>query len=383
MGKDYSLTMDFPLGHHLRDLPGPVLLTGHTGFKGTWMTYLLEYMKIPVIGYSLEAEKDSLFDRANRTGRIPEIFADIRDYEALEHFIDSQKPSTVIHMAAQPLVLKSYEKPRETFDVNVMGTVNILDIAFKKDFVKSIIIVTTDKVYKNNNSRNKFVESDPLEGKDPYSASKVGTEAVVVAWQQIAKVFKGPKIASVRAGNVIGGGDYAKDRIIPDLIRGIIEGKEIEIRNPESTRPWQHVLDPLTGYLMLLEKLVQGLEIQSLNFGPGETGSTVRELIVGAEKMIDTSNTKIIFRENNQTKKILESLNLNLNSDSAEKILGWVNSCEQMNALRLTLEWWDSVLTKRKDASEVTLNQVRNFIDNLKPISSIANQEKHREGRLN
>ena len=128
--------MEYPLGKRLSVLPGPLLLTGHTGFKGTWMTFLLEHLKVPVVGYSLPAEKDSLFDRAERTGAIPEVFADIRDYEILEKFIDEHKPSTIIHMAAQPLVLKSYESPRETFDVNVMGTVNVLDIAFKKDFVK-------------------------------------------------------------------------------------------------------------------------------------------------------------------------------------------------------------------------------------------------------
>jgi CDP-glucose 4,6-dehydratase len=162
MGKDYSSPMDYSLGQRLRELPGPLLLTGHTGFKGTWMTFLLEHLNVPMIGYSLPAEKDSLYDRAERTGTIPEALADIRDYKALEQFIELHKPSTIIHMAAQPLVLKSYESPRETFDVNVLGTVNVLDIAFQKDFVKAIIVVTTDKVYRNDNSGRAFVESDPL-----------------------------------------------------------------------------------------------------------------------------------------------------------------------------------------------------------------------------
>jgi CDP-glucose 4,6-dehydratase len=174
--------MDYPLGQRLRELPGPLMLTGHTGFKGTWMTFLLEHLNIRVVGYSLPAEKDSLYDRAKRTGDIPEALVDIRDYTALEKSIDLYKPSTIIHMAAQPLVLKSYESPRETFDVNVSGTVNVLDIAYKKDFVKAMIIVTTDKVYRNDNSGRAFVETDPLEGKDPYSASKVGTEAVVAVF---------------------------------------------------------------------------------------------------------------------------------------------------------------------------------------------------------
>jgi CDP-glucose 4,6-dehydratase len=262
--------MEIQLGQRLRELPGPLLLTGHTGFKGTWMTFLLEHLNVHVVGYSLHAEKDSLYDRAERTAAIPEVFADIRDYETLEKFIDQQKPSTIIHMAAQPLVLKSYENPRETFDVNVMGTVNVLDIAFKKDFVKAIIVVTTDKVYRNDNSGRAFVETDPLEGKDPYSASKVGTESVVAAWQQITKVSGGPRVVSVRAGNVIGGGDWATDRLIPDFLRAIDAGETLRIRSPNSVRPWQHVLEPLSGYLMLAERLVTdgATFAEAWNFGP-------------------------------------------------------------------------------------------------------------------
>jgi CDP-glucose 4,6-dehydratase len=271
MGKDYSSDMDYPLGQRLRELPGPLLLTGHTGFKGTWMTFLLEHLNVPVVGYSLHAEEDSLFDRAERTAAIPEVFADIRDYETLEKFIDLHKPSIIIHMAAQPLVLKSYENPRETFDVNVMGTVNVLDIAIKKNFVKAIIVVTTDKVYRNDNSGRAFVETDPLEGKDPYSASKVGAEAVVSAYQQVSKVDGGPSVVSVRAGNVIGGGDYAVNRLLPDLIRGYLNSKIVQIRNPESTRPWQHVLDPLLGYLLALESAITVKTFDSFNFGPDES----------------------------------------------------------------------------------------------------------------
>jgi CDP-glucose 4,6-dehydratase len=247
ISKDYSSGMQNPLGQRLRELPGPVLLTGHTGFKGTWMTFLFEQLKIPVVGYSLPPEKDSLYDRASRTGAIPEKFADIRDYVGLEEFIDFHKPSTIIHMAAQPLVLRSYESPRETFDVNTMGTVNVLDIAFKKAFVQAIIVVTTDKVYRNDNSGRAFVETDALEGKDPYSASKVGTEAVVSAWQQISRVSGGPCVVSVRAGNVIGGGDFAENRLIPDLVRSSLSSKVLNIRNSENVRPWQHVLEPLQG----------------------------------------------------------------------------------------------------------------------------------------
>jgi CDP-glucose 4,6-dehydratase len=275
-------------------------------------------------------------------GAIPEVFADIRDYETLEQFIDLHKPSTIIHMAAQPLVLKSYESPRETFDVNVMGTINLFDIAFSKDYVKVIIVVTTDKVYRNDNSGQAFVESDSLEGKDPYSASKVGTEAAIAAWQQISNVSHGPKVVSVRAGNVIGGGDYAKDRIIPDIIRGVITGKTIEIRNPKSTRPWQHVLDPLVGYLKLIEALIAGKQISSLNFGPHAADISVEEVTrIGGDtfpilgKLIQFNSTK---EEN------LESSQLQINSEKSRQFLDWEPRWQSQKAIKLTFQWWESVL---------------------------------------
>ena len=359
MGKDYSSGMEIPLGQRLRALPGPLLLTGHTGFKGTWMTFLLEHLDVSVVGYSLEPEKESLFDRAGRTGAIPEIFADIRDYEALEKFIDEHKPSTIIHMAAQPLVLKSYESPRETFDVNVMGTVNVLDIAFKKDFVEAIIVVTTDKVYRNDNSGRAFVETDPLEGNDPYSASKVGTEAVVAAWQQIARVSGGPKVVSVRAGNVIGGGDFAENRIIPDLVRGVLAGTQVLIRNPESTRPWQHVLDPCKGYLMALEKSLMNFNIATLNFGPVDMYLSVTEVIRIANSIFP--NLKVVFEktENSQKK---ESMSLSLNSGVSSKCLDWNPTYSQVHAVEDSFLWWKNVIENKAKIEELCLFEIKNFL---------------------
>jgi len=322
------------------------------------MTFLLEHLEVPVIGYSLAAEKDSLYERAALTGAIPEAFADIRDYEALEQFIDLHKPSTIIHMAAQPLVLKSYESPRETFDVNVMGTVNVLDVAFKKDFVKAVIVVTTDKVYRNDNSGRAFVETDPLEGKDPYSASKVGTEAVVAAWQQIAKVSGGPRVISVRAGNVIGGGDFAKDRIIPDLVRGAISGKPVEIRNPKSTRPWQHVLDPCVGYLMALEALLQGVELGALNFGPDTESLEVRVVVGTSLEFFPKIRTNISQSE--VMSSSLESDVLGLNPSFAQNCLEWKPRWSQNEAIRLTFNWWKKFIFQNfevKGACSSDLNE--------------------------
>ena len=336
--------MDLTLGTRLRELIGPVLITGHTGFKGTWLTFLLESLRVPVIGFSLPPEKDSLFDRANRTGSIPEEFGDVRNLEVISKFITKYKPAAIFHMAAQPLVLESYKTPRETFETNVMGTVNVLDSAFKTDFVESIVVVTTDKVYRNHNFGVSFIETDPLEGKDPYSASKVGTEAVVAAWQQIAKISGGPKVISVRAGNVIGGGDLAKDRLMPDLVRGLIAGGPIQIRNPGSSRPWQHVLDPLRGYLMALEAMLNGAEFDTFNFGPLSRSLTVREV---AEIASRAWPKKIDVAFSNEIKtNTEEALVLSINSDKAKKNLHWSPLWTQEQAIVSTIGWWCETLEK-------------------------------------
>jgi CDP-glucose 4,6-dehydratase len=356
--------MEMALGQHLKGLSGPLLLTGHTGFKGTWMTFLLERLKVPVIGYSLSAENDSLFNRADRSGAIPEKIADIRDYQTLENFIDLHRPSTIVHMAAQPLVLKSYDYPRETFDINVMGTVNVLDIAFKKDYVKAVMVVTTDKVYKNDDSGHAFGESDPLEGKDPYSASKVATESVVAAWQHIAKTSGGPKVLSVRAGNVIGGGDFAVDRIIPDLVRGIIGSSPIYIRNPESTRPWQHVIDPLVGYLMCMEAALTHHEIKKMNFGPSSSSLSVRQLVDIGAKVFPSLEQLITSGESNKID--LESKSLSLNSFLSKELLGWAPHWDSDEAILKTFEWWQGYFAGNSSAQELCLFDIENYFGRTK-----------------
>jgi CDP-glucose 4,6-dehydratase len=355
--------MDLKLGSRLRELPGSVLVTGHTGFKGTWLTFLLERLGVPVVGFSLAPEPNSLFDRANRTGAIPETFSDIRDFSAVLEFMSIHRPSAVIHMAAQPLVLESYKSPRLTFDTNVMGTVNTLDSAFKTDSVEAIVVVTTDKVYRNDNSGHAFVESDALAGKDPYSASKVGTEAAVAAWQQISKISGGPKVISVRAGNVIGGGDWAENRLIPDLIRGFISGEAIHIRNPNSTRPWQHVLDPLSGYLMALEVALRGEEISAFNFGPNSESLPVRKVVeLALEKWPKVTGGNFLAALPPEN---LEAESLHLDSNYASRILGWKPSWEQSAAVVASIKWWDEVLNHTveiEDACQADLNHLINVL---------------------
>jgi CDP-glucose 4,6-dehydratase len=268
----------------LKNLDRPVMITGHTGFKGTWLTLLLESQGIEVSGLSLRPEEDSLFSRLERSGKIHEQFLDIRDFNSVNSLINSVKPSVIFHMAAQPLVLQSYTDPRGTFETNVMGTANILESVSGLTDRSYVVAITTDKVYENLETGRKFKEEDKLHGKDPYSASKVGTESVVAAWKNIWTANNSHKICSVRAGNVIGGGDFAKARLIPDIIRGIQQKTSIEIRNPASSRPWQHVLDPLFGYVSSAVALIDNVKLDAVNFGPSEKSLTVEDVITIARK---------------------------------------------------------------------------------------------------
>ncbi len=354
--------MELTLGVHLKKLSGPILITGHTGFKGTWLTLLLERLNISVVGLSLAPEADSLFERAHRTGVMNEEFIDIRDFGAVSRFFNQHRPAAVIHLAAQPLVLESYKTPRETFDINVIGTVNVLEAAFNTNSVEAVVVVTTDKVYRNDNLGRAFVETDPLAGKDPYSASKVGTESVVAAWQQIARVSGGPKVISVRAGNVIGGGDWAQNRLFPDLIRGFISEGPIHIRNPRSTRPWQHVLDPLHGYLLALEAILKGAEINSMNFGPISESLTVQQ-------MIDTCITQWPFKIEvvygaEPADSHIEAIELQLNSSFAHANLNWTPFWNQKEAGKATVKWWDFVLLRGLPPLDACLQDIENLLQN-------------------
>jgi CDP-glucose 4,6-dehydratase len=296
-----------------------VLITGHTGFKGAWLTLLLQKLGSEVCGVSLAPEDESLYSRLGREGQIQEAFVDIRNYEALGKVISEFKPNVVFHLAAQPLVLESYAKPRDTFETNVMGTVNLLDLAFNQPSVELVSVITTDKVYKNLNLGKKFTEEDSLAGKDPYSASKVGTEAAVAAWRQMRQHKEGPKIVALRAGNVIGGGDFADARLLPDLIRGFLSGSSVEIRNPESTRPWQHVLDPLVGYVQASNYILEGNNADAFNFAPdGESLSVGAVAQIAQDSWGDSTKVNVVPSDG-----LLEAATLQLDSHLAKKTLKW------------------------------------------------------------
>jgi CDP-glucose 4,6-dehydratase len=352
--------MSYHRARSLADHVGPILVTGHTGFKGTWLTLLLEKMGLEVVGFSLSPEKDSLFDRVGRAGAIREEFADIRDYRSLGTYINSVKPSAIIHMAAQPLVLESYRIPKDTFDVNVMGTVNLLDLAFNCDSVQAIVVVTTDKVYRNNNSGRAFIESDPLAGKDPYSASKVGTEAAIAAWQQIQNISGGPKVVAVRSGNVIGGGDWGHNRLLPDIIRSFISEEKMVVRNPESTRPWQHVLDPLSGYVSTLEAVLNDLKISSVNFGPNTNSLPVRDVVKVAVKAWGLGSN--IELDGSLPDNSTEAVSLDLNPNYAKQTLDWEPRWGQEEAVVSTVQWWDKVLNQGVSPVDACLDDLNRIL---------------------
>jgi len=347
------------IGKTLSALNGPILVTGHTGFKGTWLTLLLQSINIEVVGISLPPTEESLYSRANRSGKIREEFIDIRDSGKLASIVSKIKPVGIFHLAAQPLVLESYKAPLETFETNVMGTANLMDAAFKTDSTKFIISATTDKVYKNEEKGIRFKESDALAGKDPYSASKVGAEAVIAAWQQISRVNSGPSLVSVRAGNVIGGGDFSEDRLLPDIVRGFINNSRVVIRNPQSTRPWQHVLDPLLGYLMTAKSILSGEYLEAVNFGPDENSLTVGKVIeiVNSEGAMGKITNLEIQSEFANAR--VESQLLDLDSSLAHNKFGWKPSWTQKEAVIATISWWDLVLNQGLTCEQACENDLR------------------------
>jgi CDP-glucose 4,6-dehydratase len=331
---------------HINTTGGPILIIGHTGFKGTWLTMLLEHLEVEVAGLSLPAEAGSLFERAGRMGKIQEKYLDITDENAINQFIKNLKPKVIIHLAAQSLVLESYKKPKYTFEVNVTGLMNVLDAAINSESTKAVLVSTTDKVYDSNLLKMPFKESDPLRGKDPYSASKVAGENVIYAWRELAKKTNNLKILTARSGNVIGGGDFSKDRLIPDIIRAFSTNSDLLVRSLASTRPWQHVLDPLMGYLKMINSALKGTDLEALNFGPSEKSLSVREVI---ETAVDfwPSNSKIIEVNSSYG---LEAISLELDSTLSSRTLGWKSVWAQREAVVASLSWWKDVLSQEFDA---------------------------------
>lgn len=344
-----------------------VFLTGHTGFKGTWFSIILNLLGAKVYGYSLKPNtQPSFYNLINFNNKIhTSIIGDIRNYNKLKKAISKFSPDFIVHMAAQPLVRDSYLDPKYTFEVNTLGTINILNILQELNFIKSALIITTDKVYLNDNKKKYFKENDLLGGLDPYSNSKSCAELAVNSYNY--SFFKQKKIyvATARAGNVIGGGDFSKNRIIPDYFRSLLKkNRKLFMRSPNSIRPWQHVLEPLYGYLILLMKL-HAKQIKSgshFNFGPkNSSNKSVDKVITLLNK--NFKNSVKIIKKKESLKKHKESKVLMLNSNKSKKILKWNSQFNLEQSLKLTSIWFEKYINKKnKDILKVTQDQIIEYL---------------------
>ena len=319
-----------------------ILVTGHCGFKGSWLTAWLLMMGADICGFSKNIPTSpSNFESIRIDKKIHHIIGDIKDIVKLKKTFQDFKPEIVFHLAAQPLVRKSYKEPKDTFDTNVIGTVNILECIKMSKSVKAGVIITSDKAYRNQEWIWGYRENDLLGGEDPYSASKGCAEIIINSYCK--SFFKeGPYIASTRAGNVIGGGDWAEDRIVPDAVRAWIKDKPVIIRHPESTRPWQHVLEPLSGYLLLGKLLYeQGNKFasQAYNFGPSNLDdNSVKDVLNCIKKY--WNNAGWLIENNNSIAK--ESILLKLSCDKALSKLGWHSILSFEESMQMTASWYKS-----------------------------------------
>jgi len=338
-----------------------VFLTGHTGFKGSWLTLILSQMGAKVVGYSLNPiSKPNFFDDCNlKKYLIKDVRSNIVNYKKLKKSINHFKPDILFHLAAQSSVLESYQTPKETLETNIIGTSNVLDILKDCKSTKSAIIVTTDKVYLNLEKKKKFKELDSLGGYDIYSGSKAACEIVSHSYSQ--SFFKQSKcnIATVRSGNCIGGGDWTKDRIVKDCAELFIFNKNLTIRSPKASRPWQHVLEPLFGYINLAQKLYKSKKYTGAwNFGPNvKNNMKVLDVAKFARKILK-SNSKIILTK----QKFYESEHLSLDSSKSKKLLKWRTQMNAKTALKISLDWYYFFYKNKKSKIvDFTLNQISEY----------------------
>jgi CDP-glucose 4,6-dehydratase len=347
----------------------PVFLTGHTGFKGSWLALWLQHLGANLTGYALDPPTDpSLFKKADVAACMQSVVGDLRDRPRLTSWMQTAQPEIVFHLAAQPLVRHSYADPVGTYETNVLGTIHLLEAVRKTPSVRAVVIITTDKCYENKEWIWPYRETDPLGGYDPYSSSKACAEIATSSWRDS---FFNPArydehhvaLASARAGNVIGGGDWASDRLIADIVRAFSSGKTLEIRNPAATRPWQHVLEPLRGYLTLAEKLcADGPRYASAwNFGPRYTDAQPVEWIVRylSAKWGSANQWKLDAHEH-----VHEAQMLKLDWSKAHAALGWQPVFSLPEALDSTFDWFQRESAGAR-ARELCLEQIASYSDNV------------------
>lgn len=342
-----------------------VFLTGHSGFKGAWLTLWLTHMGADVLGYSLPPETQTAMYNVVALGKYCRSeFGSILDSERLNGVMQDFKPDMVFHLAAQPLVRRSYSEPVLTYQTNVIGSLNVLEAARKSTGVKAFVNVTTDKCYDNREQLSGYKESDPMGGYDMYSSSK-GCVEIMSASYRHSFLSEGFALATARAGNVIGGGDWAEDRLIPDCIRSLTSGRPIEIRNPQAVRPWQHVLEPLSGYLLLGAKLLEdgAKYADGFNFGPNE--ASVRSVAEIAAYIIECYGTGEVVV--NKKDNLHEAKFLMLNIEKAEKVLSWRPVFTVKEAVAETVKWYKAQYYNQ-DMYALTMEQIINYekITNVK-----------------
>lgn len=342
-----------------------VLITGHTGFKGSWLTIWLNELGADIIGIALEpfSEKDN-YVLAGIKNKITDLRGDIRDSNFLKEVFQKYQPEIVFHLAAQPLVRLSYDIPVETYEVNVMGTINLLEAIRATDSVKVGIMITTDKCYENKEQIWGYRENEPMGGYDPYSSSKGAAEIAIASWRRSyfnpeRYTEHGKSIASVRAGNVIGGGDWALDRIIPDCIKSLEAGKTINIRNPKAIRPWQHVLEPLRGYMLLAQKMWKEPTkyCGAWNFGPySESIANVWDVAKMVIKNYGDGNLHNLSEQNS----LHEAKLLMLDISKAKFELNWEPKLNLVQTIELTIDWYKRY--KSADVNVLCIEQIHKYI---------------------
>lgn len=348
-----------------------VLVTGHTGFKGSWLSQWLVDLGADVVGISLEVDTfPAMFDQLGVRDRVDHNVIDIRDPEPLADTVAAKQPDFVFHLAAQPLVRLSYSDPLTTFATNTMGTVHVLEALRRIEGSCHAVIVTTDKCYENDGRFGPYREGDPFGGHDPYSASKGAAEVVVASYR---RSYFDPAsfgsdhqvgVASARAGNVIGGGDWAVDRIVPDVMRALAANRPVEVRNPEATRPWQHVLEPLGGYLLLAVRMAEAGTAErreavfgGFNFGPDpDSTRSVRELV---DTILDKWPGSWV--DTSDAKKPHEAALLSLAINKAAEVLDWRPHLAFSEAVSMTTEWYQTVASRPRDALKITRGQIRRY----------------------
>jgi CDP-glucose 4,6-dehydratase len=355
-----------------------VFVTGHTGFKGSWLCEWLLQLGAEVTGYSLRPPTDpALFDQLELESRLRHFTGDIRDAGALQSALAQARPDFVFHLAAQPLVTESYVKPTETFDTNVMGTVHLLDALRLIEHPCAAVLITTDKCYENREWVHGYREEDPLGGYDPYSASKAAAELVISSYRRSFFQKHAVKIASARAGNVIGGGDWAVNRIVPDCVRALQRDQPIVVRNRKATRPWQHVLEPLSGYLWLASRLAASSQsdtqfCSAFNFGPGhDANRTVADLVQEVLKHWPGR-----WEDRSDPQAVHEARLLQLSTDKAYALLEWTPVWTFADAVRETVEWYRETCQKPGSATAQALmrTQIAQYIARARELGAVTQQ---------